>query len=64
MYGCVAPLKSFAVVHVSTARPAYMTITRSAKPATMPRSCVISSTATRRSAAERLQQVEHLRLNA
>ena len=45
VYGCAGCANSAGVGADSTMRPAYITSTRSARPATMPRSCVIRSTA-------------------
>jgi hypothetical protein len=45
VYGCCGSLNVERLVARSTARPAYMTITSSATPATTPRSCVIRITA-------------------
>ncbi|CPN95672.1 Uncharacterised protein [Bordetella pertussis] len=41
VYGCIACSITSAALPVSTMRPAYITATRSASPATTARSCVI-----------------------
>src|SRR5882724_708027 len=46
VYGCAGALKTSSVLPISTILPAYITATRSALAATMPKSCVTRMTAT------------------
>ena len=62
VYGCRGDAKTSSTVPSSTTRPAYITTTRSARPATTPRSWVTSTTASPDLAPQVVEQLEDLRL--